>query len=103
MHHLRRVRDLRSGSRTIWKRSGLRRKTIVLCPTCRTTVSGRELGIWKAVCIERCLHGLEGGVGISSSEVSRAYPTETPDVASAAAFYESPTPHAGCQFEKSLK
>ena len=42
MHHLRRVRDLRSGSLTVWKRSGIRRKTIVLCPSCRATVSGRE-------------------------------------------------------------
>jgi group II intron reverse transcriptase/maturase len=42
MHHLRRIRDLRSGSLTVWKRSGIRRKTIVLCPSCRATVSGRE-------------------------------------------------------------
>ena len=42
MHHLRRVRDLRSGSLIVWKRSGLRRKTIVLRPSCRATVSGRE-------------------------------------------------------------
>jgi RNA-directed DNA polymerase len=42
MHHLRRVRDLRSGSLIVWKRSGWRRKTIVLCPSCRATVSGRE-------------------------------------------------------------
>ena len=42
MHHLRRVRDLRSGSLTVWKRSGIRRKTIVLCSSCRATVSGRE-------------------------------------------------------------
>lgn len=42
MHHLRRVRDLRSGSLIVWKRSGWRRKTIVLCPTCRATVSGRQ-------------------------------------------------------------
>jgi hypothetical protein len=41
MHHLRRVRDLQSGSRTIWKRSGMRRKTIVLCPACRVAVSSR--------------------------------------------------------------
>jgi RNA-directed DNA polymerase len=41
MHHLRRVRDLQSGSRMTWKRSGVRRKTIVLCPTCRVTVSNR--------------------------------------------------------------
>jgi hypothetical protein len=42
MHHLGRVRDLRSGSLIVWKRSGLRRKTIVLRPSCRATVSGRE-------------------------------------------------------------
>ncbi|WP_430649046.1 hypothetical protein [Bradyrhizobium niftali] len=42
MHHLRRLGDLRSGSLTVWKRSGWRRKTIVLCPSCRTAVSGRE-------------------------------------------------------------
>lgn len=42
MHHLRRLGDLRSGSLTVWKRSGWRRKTIVLCPSCRVTVSGRE-------------------------------------------------------------
>jgi len=41
MRHLRRVRDLRSGTLTVWKRSGWRRKTIVLCPSCRATVSGR--------------------------------------------------------------
>jgi hypothetical protein len=33
---------------------------------------------WRAVCIERCMHGSEGGVGMSSEEASRAYPTETP-------------------------
>ena len=33
--------------------------------------------MWKAVCIEKCMHGLEGGAGVSSSEVLRAYPTET--------------------------
>jgi RNA-directed DNA polymerase len=37
MHHLRRVRDLQSGSLTIWKRSGRQRKTIVLCPRCRAS------------------------------------------------------------------
>ncbi|WP_371740011.1 hypothetical protein [Bradyrhizobium sp. CCBAU 51765] len=42
MHHLRRLGDLRSGSLTVWKRSGWRRKTIVLCPSCRAAVSGRE-------------------------------------------------------------
>ena len=42
MHHLRRVQDLRSGSLTVWKQSGWRRKTIVLCPSCRATVSGRK-------------------------------------------------------------
>lgn len=41
MHHLRRVQDLRSGSLTVWKQSGWRRRTIVLCPSCRTAVSGR--------------------------------------------------------------
>lgn len=30
------------------------------------------------MCIERCMHGSEGGVGMSSEEASRAYPTETP-------------------------
>lgn len=38
MHHLRRLRDLRSGSLTIWKRAGRQRKTLVLCPSCRTDV-----------------------------------------------------------------
>ncbi|MCC8950240.1 RNA-directed DNA polymerase [Bradyrhizobium sp. Arg62] len=42
MHHLRRLGDLRSGSLTVWKRSGWRRKTIVLCPSCRVAISGRE-------------------------------------------------------------
>lgn len=42
MHHLRRAQDLRSGSLTVWQRSGWRRKTIVLCPSCRAAVSGRE-------------------------------------------------------------
>ncbi|MDU6728554.1 MAG: group II intron reverse transcriptase/maturase, partial [Bradyrhizobium sp.] len=42
MHHLHRLGDLRSGSLTVWKRSGWRRKTIVLCPSCRAAVSGRE-------------------------------------------------------------
>ena len=42
MHHLRRPGDLRSGSLMVWRRSGWRRKTIVLCPSCRATVSGRE-------------------------------------------------------------
>ncbi|WP_407123120.1 hypothetical protein [Bradyrhizobium sp. STM 3561] len=41
MHHLRRVGDLRSVL-AVWKQSGWRRKTIVLCPSCRTTVSGRK-------------------------------------------------------------
>jgi RNA-directed DNA polymerase len=41
MHHLRRVADLRSVL-AVWKQSGWRRKTIVLCPPCRTTVSGRK-------------------------------------------------------------
>jgi RNA-directed DNA polymerase len=38
MHHLRRLRDLRSGSLTIWKRAGRQRKTVVLCPSCRADV-----------------------------------------------------------------
>lgn len=38
MQHLRRVRDLRSGSLTIWKHAGRQRKTIVLCPSCRAGV-----------------------------------------------------------------
>ena len=42
MHHLRRPEDLRSGSLMAWRRSGWRRKTIALCPSCRATVSGRE-------------------------------------------------------------
>ena len=42
MHHLRRLHDLQSGSLTVWKRSGWRRKTIVLCPACRATVSSRK-------------------------------------------------------------
>jgi hypothetical protein len=42
MHHLRRLGDLRCASLTVWKRSGWRRKTIVLCPSCSVTVSGRE-------------------------------------------------------------
>jgi hypothetical protein len=29
----------------------------------------------RAVCIERCMHGSEGGAGASSSEAFRAYPT----------------------------
>ena len=32
----------------------------------------------RAVCIERCMHGSEGGVGAFSQETARAYPTETP-------------------------
>ena len=43
----------------------------------------------KAVCIEKCPHGLGGVVGISSSEVSRAYPTETP----CGSVHESPMRH----------
>ena len=31
---------------------------------------------WRAVCIERCKHGSEGGAGVSSQEASRAYPTQ---------------------------
>jgi len=42
MHHLRRVQDLRNGSLTVWRQSGWRRKTIVLCPSCRAAVSGRK-------------------------------------------------------------
>ena len=30
------------------------------------------------MCIERCMHGSEGGVGASSSEVPHAYPTRDP-------------------------
>ena len=32
----------------------------------------------RAVCIERCMHGSEGGVGAFSQETTRAYLTETP-------------------------
>lgn len=42
VHHLRRVQGLRSGSLTVWKQSGWRRKTIVLCRACRAGVSGRK-------------------------------------------------------------
>jgi group II intron reverse transcriptase/maturase len=43
MHHFRRLRDQRGGPAAVRKRSGWRRKTIVLCPSCRLAVtSGRE-------------------------------------------------------------
>ena len=35
----------------------------------------------RAVCVERRMHGSEGGVGVSSQEAVRAYPTETPPAA----------------------
>lgn len=39
-----------------------------------TTVVG-YLAEWRAVCIERCMHGSGGGAGASSKEASRAHPT----------------------------
>lgn len=43
MHHLRRLRDLRKGQSTVRTRASGRRKTIVLCPSCRASEqSGRE-------------------------------------------------------------
>ncbi len=38
MHHLRRLKDMRSEPLTIWKRSSRRRKTIVLCRACHLAV-----------------------------------------------------------------
>jgi hypothetical protein len=32
----------------------------------------------RAVCVERRMHGSVGGVGLSSQEAVRAYPTEAP-------------------------
>lgn len=43
MHHLRRLKDLRSEPLTIWKRSSRRRKTIVLCRACHLAVHSNRL------------------------------------------------------------
>jgi hypothetical protein len=45
-----------------------------------TLPASRTVGVEaerRAVCIERCMHGSEGGAGASSSEAFRAYPYET--------------------------
>src|SRR6267142_6331983 len=56
----------------------------------------RALAYGKPCASQRCMHGLAGGVGTSSSEVFHAYPTETP----CGSVHESPVrhlPHArGC-------
>ena len=52
---------------------GARRLSYAVPATCSRTV-GVEAER-RAVCIERCMHGSEGGAGASSSEAFRAYPT----------------------------
>src|ERR1700683_4020321 len=43
----------------------------------RNRLRSRASAYGKPCASERCMHGLGGGVGVSSSEVSHAYPTET--------------------------
>ena len=42
MHHVRRLKDLRSGPFTPWKQAARRRKTVVLCRPCHLSAHGRR-------------------------------------------------------------